>query len=169
MGACRPDCGACCDPVTVSWDPEAIKSWTSKIMSAVPDPRSAVGWLHWLRNGFDPDERANAVAWWLPGSERQTNADFIAEHWTLLDSEPDHTEGSTVYRLACDAYDPATRSCTAHDARPPVCRGFPHYGADPDPGRGLPHTCGFVEDVRRVLPIVEIRSGGQAVPAGRRP
>jgi Fe-S-cluster containining protein len=87
-------------------------------------------------------ERARA------GDVVHDNDRFIAQHWhpqgaIVLDAE-------TLLELRCDAFDPATRLCTAREDRPPVCRDYPWYGEDPvTSGRGprLYPDCSYLADV----------------------
>lgn len=83
------------------------------------------------------------------------SAPFARKHWTVIEDHPFLPPGSVV-AVRCDAFDTATRACTAYADRPPICSGFPWYGRDPDPRRPLDHTCAFVADVRPVLPIVAV-------------
>ncbi len=74
--------------------------------------------------------------------EHEANARFILEHWRRAGGGG----RATVY--ACDAFDRATRLCTAHQDRPPICAGYPWYGEAPGvrTPRLSPH-CSFNADV----------------------
>jgi Fe-S-cluster containining protein len=69
-------------------------------------------------------ERARA------GEAAHDNDRFIAGRWHPIGAWRDD-DGVAQLDLRCDAFDPATRLCTAHEDRPPVCRGYPWYGEDP--------------------------------------
>ena len=59
-------------------------------------------------------------------------------------------DAETLLELRCDAFDPATRLCTAQENRPPVCRDYPWYGKDPaGSGSGplLYRECSYLADV----------------------
>lgn len=70
-------------------------------------------------------------------ADGETNLRFIAEHMVPLAAQPETyvdglpAAGSGMVAWKCDAFDPATRRCTAHDTRPPICRGYPWYGDAP--------------------------------------
>jgi Fe-S-cluster containining protein len=76
------------------------------------------------------------------------NDRFIAQHWHPFGAFTEGTE--TFLELRCDAFDQATRLCTARDGRPPVCRDYPWYGEDPvASGRGprLYRECSYLADL----------------------
>jgi len=77
----------------------------------------------------------------------EENARFILGHWHRSGG------GGTRTRYSCDAFDPASRLCTAHDERPPICRGFPWYDRPPGTRKvRLPASCSFNADVG--VPVV---------------
>lgn len=167
MTTCFPDCGACCDPVWLSYDPAWLDEWTPAKIAAVVaeyDPATDEGWQAWLdgrvpvaMHGMVLNDkwRERIIELCTPGSRRQRNADFISEHWTVLTApEPDAPVQS--WSVVCDAFDAQTRRCTAYEGRPPICSDYPHYGEPINPDRYLPLTCAFNAEVRTVLPIVQI-------------
>ena len=85
------------------------------------------------------------TTWDAHHTEHAENRAFARAHWHEL---PAPSPGR--HRYQCDAFDPATRCCTAYATRPPVCRGFPWYGAAPSPalavGR-LPRRCVYWRDI----------------------
>jgi hypothetical protein len=85
------------------------------------------------------------------------SAPFAREHWTVIEGHP--LAPGQVCAVRCDAFDPATRQCTAYGDRPPICSGFPWYGAPPDPGRDIDPWCAYMDDVRPLLPIVAVNHG----------
>jgi Fe-S-cluster containining protein len=95
-------CGACCDPVVLDYDVYAAAC-----------------------------ERARA------GETASDDDRFIAAHWHPVSgwcgAEGGGQAAPGVVRLdlRCDAFDPATRLCTARENRPPVCRDYPWYGDEP--------------------------------------
>jgi len=81
-------------------------------------------------------------------------ANFVYDNWTVTKVRKDEAT------YECLAYDRLTRSCTAHDSRPPVCSEYPWYDKNPDKnsasGKSMHNLCGYMEDIRTVLPIVQI-------------
>ena len=112
MARCAPDCGACCDPVLLSFPLESMDG---------------------------------------------PSAPFAREHWTEIPDHPKPPGIASVVR--CDAFDSATRKCTAYAVRPPICSGFPWYGDPPDRARQLSPACTFQADVRTVLPLTVVSGG----------
>ena len=133
-------CGNCCDPVVL--DDEIYerlgKYWTSAALEGVPDPRTDEGWAAWLEVGHAVNDRERQIAKYIPGSGYRADADFIATHW--------HPLSDDEYR--CDAFDPATRLCTARDDRPPVCRNYPWYGRTPSAERYMNPQCSYLADLQ---------------------
>lgn len=171
MAECQKGCGSCCDPVFLSWDPARLAGWRSEKIAATiaagNDPATDTGWAAWLARAIElvggpvfdtPEWRADIIKQCQPGSVRQRNADFITEHWTVI-GEKDHDDGGKSWALRCDAFDPHTRTCTAHDTRPPICRDYPHYGQELVAGGnadGLIPGCSFNAEARTALPLVAI-------------
>lgn len=80
----------------------------------------------------------------------QASALFMLAHWELQEVRGQHA------RYSCDAFDPASRLCTAQQARPPVCSGFPWYGKAPRASISLSPRCNYNRDLRTALPVVAI-------------
>ena len=147
-------CGSCCDPV--SFDPESlgrVARWSTAALEGVPDPSTDEGWAYWLEHGHADRERTARA--FDPAGDYRANADFIAAHW--------HPAGER--NVACDAYDPETRLCTARESRPPVCRDYPWYGREPDSGKGMPLQCSYLADLpaekrpegaRPLIPLIPV-------------
>jgi Putative zinc- or iron-chelating domain len=115
-------CGSCCSPVPFTREQhESVSAWSTAALERVPDPGTDLGWAHWLASGWGEEARDTAVGRYDPAGRWRRDADFIAARWT-----PDGDGG-----CKCDAFDPATASCTARDSRPPVCRDYPWYGKEP--------------------------------------
>jgi Fe-S-cluster containining protein len=127
-------CGKCCDPVILLFDPQE---------------RAAE------RLGSDEELE--------PWAQHQY--EFFRDHWRSESTFEDDLDGErvTVHRVRCDQYEAATRTCMAQEAKPDVCSGFPWYGRDPRSAANEPIAaslapqCSFNADVRRMLPIVEVR------------
>lgn len=174
--SCAVGCGACCDPVTLSFPLTDLTEWTSDRWRALGDPRDDAVWDAWptLPQQFHRDAEGESlrdavIAVWdhcQAGGPRY-NADFAAKHWrTLLGPEREAWVGAT--RVVCDAFDRHTRTCTLHvvpvedGGQPPICSGYPHYGGEPGSesvhyGTGMNPVCEFNREVRTFLTIVEVR------------
>lgn len=135
-------CGTCCERITLSHasriDPAR---WSTKALEGVADPGTEDGWESWRAHGWADDERDRARFLFDPLGIVRQDADFIAEHWHPIPDAP----GSS----SCDAFDPESRSCTAHDQRPPVCRNYPWYGNPPSAERAvhLELHCSYLGDL----------------------
>ena len=87
-------------------------------------------------------------------AQEHPSAAFAREHWTLIRTRPSaYLGGEEVDEVRCDAFDPATRLCTAREQRPPICSRFPWYDKTPDQERELPGGCSFNADVHTLTPI----------------
>lgn len=127
-------CGSCCDPVTVSFDPQV---YAAERLASPEAPQ------------FEPEQR------------RQY--EFFLAHWRVAEGPYPTEEGLPGYKVTCDQYDRDTKTCLAHDTKPPVCYGFPWYGRDPHAplsqpiARSLSPQCSFNADVRTMLPLTVIQ------------
>lgn len=161
---CAAGCGACCDPVILPFETlRHLTMWTEEKIAGYPDPRTEEGWQAWRDVGW-ADEHRELVRWRMRLDRDTANADFADAHWTQY-LGPEREDWGAQIRVACDALDPVTRRCTVHDGgQPPVCTGYPHYGLEPGDTRinygvGMDPVCTYNGEVRRMLPIIEVRSG----------
>lgn len=121
MPATCAGCGDCCDPVVVE-------------ASVLDDARAFATGAADLADG-DASQRAVLAG----------NLAFIAAHWQL--AGPVEDDGWAPVR--CDAFDPASRLCTARENRPPVCRDYPWYGREPSPDHSTVFSlrCSYLADL----------------------
>lgn len=134
-------CGDCCESIYLFTSLD-LKLWTTEALKATPDPATDDGWAYWREHGWSDDHRATAERWYNPDGLLRANADFITARWTAVGDE----------RWTCDAFDPDSRTCTAHDTRPPVCRDYPWYGKEPTPEAAAEiHNlrCSYLADLPR--------------------
>lgn len=116
LGCAAGACGACCDPVLLSYRRE----WLDQLAADHPSERT------------ETDSRFTSIHWHLIGV---MVADAQAEHGyrPLAPGEPEPFDFAGEWRYSCDAYDPQSRLCMAHADRPPICAGALWYGGPPKP------------------------------------
>lgn len=158
---CPPGCGLCCERITLgpatierifgpAYDARAADpAWNQPTAghgadgeNGIPNPRG-LSWLH--------------------------DASFIREHFHFhsviagheLSPRYHRDDNQPVIQFTCDAFDTATRSCTAYDERPLMCENYPFYGRPPSTADdGINDlACVYQDDVpgRRVLPLEVLR------------
>lgn len=112
--------------------------WTTAALEGVPAPED--DWPYWLEHGYSEDQQERAIRLYDPAGSQRADADFLAAHWHLLED---------AERYSCDAFDAATRQCTAHENRPPVCRDYPWYGGEPSAERAvyMGKQCSYLADL----------------------
>jgi Fe-S-cluster containining protein len=128
LSAACNGCGACCDPITLSHDPQGIREMTDE---TVVDP----DFRRWMQTALLPLPREVGIA-------RAEAHGRNAQGWENF--------------YECIHYDRETRRCLDWENRPKVCRGYPHYWQEPDPAKVLPPACSYLEDTGRVPVPVEI-------------
>jgi Fe-S-cluster containining protein len=131
MTHCRPNCGACCDPVT-------LPVTQLEVMRA---PGVDYRIRDWILKDLTPISRREAKqkAPWLFGQL----SEFSVENALPM-----------FYR--CRWFDPEKRICTAYEKRPPPCSAYPWAGKPPRLNAILPPMCSFRADIGKpVEPIPE--------------
>jgi len=112
---------------------------------------------------FNPQVYAPAQLKRTDLTDRQRHdLEFYAAHWRARSAFRDPvTLEPKVFAVECDLFDRVSRLCGAHEDRPAVCAGYPWYGREPlgcgSAVAALPPQCSYTADVRRMLPIVEVR------------
>lgn len=141
-GFCIPGCGACCDPVPYT-------ATQAELRSVMPATLTEEGRLNraWVLEHFTPIPR---------GVGLRATPEMTSGHTVAINPKTLETVEVWTHFYECDAFDPATRSCTAYDDRPPMCGGYPWYGVRPDPTKAIPAECGYNVDVGREPVPVEI-------------
>jgi Fe-S-cluster containining protein len=166
--ACKEGCGLCCDAIALAQSPREIAVLAEQVAAfdaywhAIGAERDAGGLFthdETVRLAQAPPAQGQSAVSRDPTEtvrrqRARRDVAFIAAHWHALDREEALRRNPPLARLGdrwyyeCDAYDPATRRCTAHAERPPVCRDFPWYGRAPSAGalRSWP-GCSYWADV----------------------
>lgn len=124
-----------------------------------------------------PDCGACCENIWAPGPERMEkyltpeakydpklavnvcNSEFMRDNWVVEEVRGDEA------RYSCGMFDFATRRCLAGNKRPPICVGYPWYNQTPSlragAAKSMSNLCGYMEDIRTVLPLVAINGVDQ--------
>lgn len=135
-------CGDCCERIGYYGDWNRLQEWVDWW-----DNHCAWAMANLLdgEDGGMELEPLQARTW--------ADARFMVAHWRPAPEDA----ARVIPRFTCDAWDSATRLCTAHDTRPPICQGYPWYGQTPGKlGMLWSDRCAFWADVP-----LEDRPGGK--------
>lgn len=128
MTTCRPNCGACCDPVTIGYSvPEAHALHRAGRLSKDQ--------FEWITKVLEP----------MTAKEAKRIAPYLFAGRFRNAVDPDG--GVITFYYRCSWFDRETRTCTHYDERPSVCRRYPWVGGAAQGNEALPPMCSFNETI----------------------